>query len=142
MTAENLIRIMCPNLSCQRILAVPTSARGKVVRCRVCGMNVRIPLNKPPVDKPAKPAEPAAQDAEAEAPELAQPFEMSLPAISKHIKVLEQTGLIARSKVGRTHWCHLNPEPLRGAIDLLAHYDFFWKRALDSLDNYAQGDQR
>jgi hypothetical protein len=55
---------MCPNLSCQRILAVPVSARGKVVRCRVCGMNVRIPLNKPPVEKPAEPATP---DAEAEA---------------------------------------------------------------------------
>ena len=69
MTAEHLIRIMCPNLSCQRILAVPTSARGKVVRCRVCGMNVRIPLDKPPEAKPAKPVEPAAPEAEAEAPD-------------------------------------------------------------------------
>ncbi len=45
-TPSNLIRIMCPNLSCQRILAVPEGARGKVVRCRVCGMNVKIPASK------------------------------------------------------------------------------------------------
>ena len=45
-TATNLIRIMCPNLSCQRILAVPEGARGKVVRCRMCGMNVKIPASK------------------------------------------------------------------------------------------------
>lgn len=45
-TATNLIRIMCPNLSCQRVLAVPEGARGKVVRCRMCGMNVKIPASK------------------------------------------------------------------------------------------------
>ncbi len=45
-TASSLIRIMCPNLSCQRVLAVPEGARGKVVRCRVCGMNVKIPASK------------------------------------------------------------------------------------------------
>ncbi len=68
MTAENLIRIMCPNLSCQRILAVPTGARGKVVRCHVCGMNVRIPLNKPPVVDRKAPAGPeSSPDAESEA---------------------------------------------------------------------------
>lgn len=41
-----VIRIMCPNLACQRILAVPSHARGKLVRCRSCGMNVRIPQTK------------------------------------------------------------------------------------------------
>ncbi len=46
MTASSLIRIMCPNLSCQRVLAVPEGARGKVVRCRVCGMNIKIPASK------------------------------------------------------------------------------------------------
>ena len=45
-TPSNLIRIMCPNLSCQRVLAVPEGARGKVVRCRVCGMNIKIPASK------------------------------------------------------------------------------------------------
>ncbi len=43
---DSLIRIMCPNLSCQRILAVPEAARSKVVRCRMCGMNIRIPVAK------------------------------------------------------------------------------------------------
>jgi hypothetical protein len=51
---ESLIRIMCPNLSCQRILAVPEQARGRIVRCRVCGMNIRIPQAKTPGEAPAK----------------------------------------------------------------------------------------
>jgi hypothetical protein len=55
-SADNLIRIMCPNLSCQRILAVPVAARGKVVRCRVCGMNVRIPEGKAGAPQPSSPA--------------------------------------------------------------------------------------
>jgi hypothetical protein len=53
---DNLIRIMCPNLSCQRILAVPEQARGRIVRCRVCGMNIRIPEGKAPEPQPKKPA--------------------------------------------------------------------------------------
>ena len=40
---EDVVRIMCPNLGCQRVLAVPSAARGKVVRCRGCGSNIRIP---------------------------------------------------------------------------------------------------
>jgi hypothetical protein len=52
---DNLIRIMCPNLSCQRILAVPEQARGRIVRCRVCGMNIRIPEGKTAVAQPQKP---------------------------------------------------------------------------------------
>jgi hypothetical protein len=44
--AENVIRIMCPNLSCKRVLAVPAHARGKLVRCKGCGVNIRIPLPK------------------------------------------------------------------------------------------------
>ena len=58
MSNESLIRIMCPNLSCQRILAVPEQARGRIVRCRVCGMNIRIPQAKTGGEAPAKaPAE-------------------------------------------------------------------------------------
>jgi hypothetical protein len=57
---ESLIRIMCPNLSCQRILAVPDQARGRIVRCRVCGMNIRIPQAKTRSETPVKaPAEDA-----------------------------------------------------------------------------------
>ena len=53
---DNLIRIMCPNLSCQRILAVPEQARGRIVRCRVCGMNIRIPEGKAPEPQQQKAA--------------------------------------------------------------------------------------
>ncbi len=58
---DNVIRIMCPNLSCQRVLAVPVHARGKLVRCRRCGMNIRIPPGKTDEEKqPASaPPEPA-----------------------------------------------------------------------------------
>jgi hypothetical protein len=58
---DNLIRIMCPNLSCQRILAVPEQARGRIVRCRVCGMNIRIPDGKAP-----EPQQKPASDEEAD----------------------------------------------------------------------------
>ena len=64
---DNVIRIMCPNLTCKRILAVPTTARGKLVRCRGCGINLRIPTGKaaepaPAAEgtKPAAGAKPAA----------------------------------------------------------------------------------
>jgi hypothetical protein len=43
---DNVIRIMCPNLTCKRILAVPTTARGKLVRCRGCGINLRVPRGR------------------------------------------------------------------------------------------------
>ena len=48
MSDQKTIRIMCPNLACQRILAVPANARGKLVRCRTCGMTIRIPAGKTP----------------------------------------------------------------------------------------------
>jgi hypothetical protein len=44
--AESVIRIMCPNIACKRVLAVPTHARGKLVRCKSCGINIRIPQEK------------------------------------------------------------------------------------------------
>ncbi len=57
MSQQSFIRVMCPNLGCQRILAVPASARGKVVRCGACGVNVRIPMPKNTDDAPGhKPA--------------------------------------------------------------------------------------
>jgi hypothetical protein len=45
-TPDNVIRIMCPNLACKRVLAVPSHARGKLVRCRGCGINIKIPVAK------------------------------------------------------------------------------------------------
>ncbi len=62
--AEETIRIMCPNLTCRRVLAVPTSARGRTVRCRGCGINIRVPSKTETVKAPPPP-EPAAEEAPA-----------------------------------------------------------------------------
>ncbi|MCH9806868.1 MAG: metalloregulator ArsR/SmtB family transcription factor [Alphaproteobacteria bacterium] len=64
---------------------------------------------------------------------LAEPFEMSLPAILKHIKVLEDAGLVHREKIGRTVHCSLNPEPMRNALDWLQRTERFWSERLDAL---------
>src|SRR4051794_13355265 len=65
--------------------------------------------------------------------ELAEPFEMSLPAVSKHLRVLENAGLVNRTIEGRVHRCTLEPEPLQGADAWLEHYRGFWESTLDSL---------
>ncbi|MCE2883172.1 MAG: hypothetical protein LW636_12570 [Planctomycetaceae bacterium] len=59
MAGDEVIRIMCPNLGCQRVLAVPSSARGKLVRCRGCGSNIRIPV--PRAEAPAAQSAPNSQ---------------------------------------------------------------------------------
>ncbi|MBV9999293.1 MAG: helix-turn-helix transcriptional regulator [Verrucomicrobia bacterium] len=68
--------------------------------------------------------------------ELAAPFEMSLPAISKHLKVLERSGLIARGREAQSRPCRLEAEPLKEAVDWLERYRRFWEEGLDRLDNY------
>jgi DNA-binding transcriptional ArsR family regulator len=68
--------------------------------------------------------------------ELAAPFAMSLPAISKHLRVLEQAGLIARTKDGRVHRLRLVAQPLREAALWITHYRRFWERQLDALAEY------
>src|SRR4051812_29013244 len=65
--------------------------------------------------------------------ELAEPFAMSLPAISKHLHVLENAGLINRSKEGRIHHMSLSAERLREAARWLEHYRRFWNENFDSL---------
>jgi len=67
--------------------------------------------------------------------ELAEPFQISLAAASKHIKVLEHAGLLKRDVQGRVHWCSLDPAPLRGVQDWLRFYDQFWTGRLDTLDD-------
>ncbi|EHK66949.1 ArsR/SmtB family transcription factor [Achromobacter arsenitoxydans] len=67
---------------------------------------------------------------------LAQPHAMSLPAFMKHLRVLEDAGLIARAKDGRVVSCTLSPEPMRAASDWLARYEKFWNGQLDSLARY------
>ncbi|MBJ6124780.1 ArsR/SmtB family transcription factor [Microvirga splendida] len=66
--------------------------------------------------------------------QLAEPFAISLAAASKHIKVLEQAGMIRREVRGRTHLCRLDPGPLASAHEWLAAYERFWTDRLDALD--------
>jgi DNA-binding transcriptional ArsR family regulator len=66
--------------------------------------------------------------------ELAQPFKISLPAISKHLTVLERAGLITREREGRVRRCHLEREPLSDALEWIAAYGRFWEESFDSLE--------
>jgi DNA-binding transcriptional ArsR family regulator len=68
--------------------------------------------------------------------DLATPFAMSLPAISKHLRVLEQAGLIARTKDGRVHRLRLRAHPMRDAAAWMAYYQQFWDTRLAALDHY------
>src|SRR5271168_1843219 len=67
---------------------------------------------------------------------LGAPFEMSLPAISKHLKVLERAGLIARGREAQWRPCRLKAGPLKDAADFLEHYRRFWEQGLDRLEEY------
>src|SRR6059036_3843685 len=68
--------------------------------------------------------------------ELAEPFAMSLPAVSKHLKVLERAGLIARSRAAQWRPCRLDASPLKAATDWLDDYRRFWEQSFDRLDEY------
>ena len=68
--------------------------------------------------------------------ELAEPFEMSLPAVSKHLKVLERAGLIARGRDAQWRPCRLEAGPLRDVADWVEHYRRFWTESFDRLDDY------
>jgi DNA-binding transcriptional ArsR family regulator len=68
--------------------------------------------------------------------ELAQPFDMSLPAISKHLKVLERAGLIARTREAQWRPCRLEAGPLKEVADWAAGYRRFWEESFDRLDEY------
>jgi DNA-binding transcriptional ArsR family regulator len=72
--------------------------------------------------------------------ELAEPFDMSLAAASKHIKVLESAGLLSREVRGRTHVCRLEPGPLASAYEWLAFYEHFWTSRLDILERLLRED--
>ena len=78
---------------------------------------------------------------EATVTELAEPFEISLPAISEHLKVLERAHLITRSRDAQWRPCQLNPEPLKDVANWLEHYRQFWEHSFDRLDQYLQGLQ-
>ena len=73
---------------------------------------------------------------EAAVTELAEPFEMSLPAVSKHLKVLERAGLIARTREAQWRPSQLEARPLKDAADWIEHYRRFWSESFDRLDDY------
>jgi DNA-binding transcriptional ArsR family regulator len=68
--------------------------------------------------------------------DLAQPHAMSLPGFMKHLRVLEEAGLVVRAKEGRTVRCELAPRALEDAAMWLAHYEKFWSAQLDALGRY------
>lgn len=73
--------------------------------------------------------------------ELAEPFEMSLPAISKHLKVLERAGLIARGREAQWRPCRLEAGPLRDVANWIEHYRQFWEQSFDRLEDYLRNLQ-
>jgi DNA-binding transcriptional ArsR family regulator len=68
--------------------------------------------------------------------ELAEPFEMSMPAVSKHLRVLERAGLITQGREAQWRPCRLKVEPLKKAADWLDEYRKFWEQSFDRLDEY------
>jgi DNA-binding transcriptional ArsR family regulator len=68
--------------------------------------------------------------------ELARPFDMTLPGISKHLKVLERAGLIARGREAQWRPCRLQANPLKDASDWIKHYRRFWQQSFDRLEDY------
>ena len=74
--------------------------------------------------------------------ELAKPFEMSLPAVSKHLKVLERAGLIARGRDAQWRPARLEAKPLKGVADWVDRYRIHWEQRLGRLDEYLQKLQR
>jgi DNA-binding transcriptional ArsR family regulator len=73
--------------------------------------------------------------------ELAQPFAIKLPAVMKHLDVLDAAGLITRAKSGRTVTVRLRPAPMREAVDWLRRYERFWSASLDRLAAYAEAKE-
>src|SRR5437870_5687153 len=74
--------------------------------------------------------------------ELAEPFEMSLPAVSKHLKVLERAGLIVRGRDAQWRPCRLSAGPLRHVADWVERYRRFWTESFDRLDDYLREVQQ
>jgi DNA-binding transcriptional ArsR family regulator len=74
--------------------------------------------------------------------DLAQPFDMSLPAVSKHLKVLERAGLIERGREAQWRPCRLQASPLKGVADWVEFYRRHWEESLSRLDSYLKELQR
>jgi DNA-binding transcriptional ArsR family regulator len=78
---------------------------------------------------------------EASVTQLAEPFEISMPAVSKHLKVLERAGLIARGREAQWRPCRLEAARLKEVADWVAHYQRFWSESFDRLDEYLRNVQ-
>jgi DNA-binding transcriptional ArsR family regulator len=74
--------------------------------------------------------------------ELAKPFDMTLPAVSKHLKVLERAGLVARGREAQWRPCRLEAGPLKNVDDWVERYRRFWEESFDRLDEYLKDLQR
>lgn len=72
--------------------------------------------------------------------DLAGPHRMSLPAVMKHVRVLQKAGLVSQKKIGRTRFCQLAPAPLKQAESWIAQYRRFWEGAFDSLERFLSQD--
>ncbi|RZJ46104.1 MAG: ArsR family transcriptional regulator [Brevundimonas sp.] len=81
-------------------------------------------------------------EGEASVNQLAEPFDMSLPAVSKHLKVLEKAGLISRGKEAQWRPARLEPEALKTVADWLEHYRRYWDASFNRLDAYLQKIQK
>jgi DNA-binding transcriptional ArsR family regulator len=79
---------------------------------------------------------------EASVNDLAAPFKMSLPAVSKHLKVLERAGLITRGREAQWRPCKLKPEPMKQATDWLEEYRKYWEESFDRLEAYLEELQK
>lgn len=79
---------------------------------------------------------------EATVTELASPFAMSMPAVSRHLKVLEHAGLITRGRQAQWRPCRITAAPLKDVADWLAHYQRFWTESLGRLDDYLRDVQK
>ncbi len=78
------------------------------------------------------------RDGEQPVKQLAEPFDMSLPAISQHLQVLCEVGLVSQQRAGRQRLYRLNPEPLKQVSEWVAHYEQFWQQKLDALGEYLE----
>ena len=74
--------------------------------------------------------------------EIAEPFDMSLQAVSKHVRVLESAGLVGRHRDGRVHHIRLLGDPIRGAAQWIESYRSFWEGTLDRLDEFLAEEKR
>jgi DNA-binding transcriptional ArsR family regulator len=83
-----------------------------------------------------------ATEGEVSVNDLAAPFRMSLPAVSKHLKVLERAKLITRGRNAQWRPCRIEARPMKEAVDWLEHYRIFWEQSFDRLDDYLKELQK